>query len=122
MKSLIQIKFLIFYSIFLWMYFLLVYDLTFLSAITTATIFAVIKSTNTILLHTCIAYTLRFIDCNDITKCTYFRHIHVYGISKINPYLKLTFSSYPCCKFKREPGSYARFRYSLYIVPVSSLI
>ncbi len=79
----------------------------FLSAITSTTISAIIKSAYAIFLHTYIAYTLRFINCSNITKRTYFRHmcnsmkIKNKSLSKINIFL-----FYQCLEFKYEPGRY----------------
>ena len=79
----------------------------FLSAITSTTISAIIKSTNAIFLHTPIAHTLRFINCGNITKRTYFRHmcnsmeIKNKSLSEID-----IFFFYQCLEFISESGSY----------------
>jgi hypothetical protein len=79
----------------------------FLSAITSTIIFAVIKSTNAIFLHTCIAHTLRFVNCSNITKRTYFCHMcNSIGIKNKSLSKLDIFLFYQCLEFKREPRSY----------------
>jgi len=77
-----------------------------LSAITSTTISAIIKSAYSVFLHTCTAHTLWFVNCSNITKRTYFRHIYVtLWISKINPYLNWPFLFYQHLEIRCKPDS-----------------